>query len=126
MAPQAKSRDTSWNLLAQAMGPWVWDCAEGLCQRLCQDCAGFLPLASCLLRGWKHSETPTVSLAFLFLLCFSLGMSFNSSKRLFFFLGRKREGEAQGARRTLPGSRREVTTCSKPVGVAFEALTTAL
>ena len=74
MAPQAQSRDTSWNLLAQAMGPWVWDCAEGLCQRLCQDCAGFLPLASCLLRGWKHSETPTVSLAFLFLLCFSLGM----------------------------------------------------
>ena len=79
MAHQAQSRDTSWNLLAQAMGPWVWDCAEGLCQRLCQDCAGFLPLASCLLRGWKHSETPTVSLAFLFLLCFSLGMSFNGS-----------------------------------------------
>ena len=106
-----------------------WDLGSGTVQKDCaRDCARTVP-GSCLLpllRGWKHSETPTVSLAFLFLLCFSLGMSFNGSKRLFFFLGRKREGEAQGARRTLPGSRREVTTCSKPVGVAFEALTTAL
>ena len=123
MAPQAQSRDTSWNLLDQAMGPWsgtVPETVPGLCRVLAPR---LLPL-----EGLEAQRNPN-RLARLPLVegdSWELGCpstAFNLSTAL---LGKPKERRKErGVPYPVVGHQKEVTTCI-PVGVAFEALTTAL